>query len=635
MSAKTTEPKTHKPHKITGKELKKLKQQGCEVENPDTLLVAEGFDPDHYRNVTFRGNVTLGLTDPDHGGGHIHNSLICNYVIGDGVTIENSRLEGSLDSSYGVGCKVNVLNESGGRCVPLHPELSSQAAYIIATYRHRPDVINRLTGLIAADAEALRGTAPTVACGAHITDCPHIKDVNIGPGAVLDNCSRLVNGTIVSLPEAPAFMGPGVVAENFITSTDSRVDSHAIIHNVLVGQGSELANGFTAHDSLFFANCTFHCGEAAAVFAGPFSVSMHKSTLLIGVITSFFNAGSGANQSNHAYKLGPRHQGILLRGCKLASNSYMSLPAVIGPFSTLMGDADTHPDTATLPFSYIFAQKGKTEVSAGSTLKSIGTARDAMKWDNRDRRNPNAPRLDVVNTAVLSPYTISLITKWLNRDIPQRGYTMPRASRPKAVDYYNRAISKFVGDSLIPILSRREITDPHDAETLLVANTAEYIDWLDIGGMLITHDRMEGILTDVEKGLFTSLNALNTTLHEAAGCYYADAALYASGLVNSHYHDITDPLDRLIKAITDAREALSLDYEALDDAMKEYSDEASRGYGIANALPAYCYIAVHGTADDDPTVNALRQDIARRTQLLDSILHNLNLLRTTPSPTDE
>ena len=60
-------------------------------------------------------------------------------------------------------------------------------------------------------------------------------------------------------------------------------------------------------------------GEACAAFCGPFTVSHHKSSLLIGAMYSFYNAGSATNFSNHAYKMGPMHYGYLERGCKTAS----------------------------------------------------------------------------------------------------------------------------------------------------------------------------------------------------------------------------------------------------------------------------------------------------------------------------
>ena len=41
-----------------------------------------------------------------------------------------------------------------------------------------------------------------------------------------------------------------------------------------------LSHLFSAHDSLFFANCNCENGEAAALFGGPYTVTMHKSSLV-------------------------------------------------------------------------------------------------------------------------------------------------------------------------------------------------------------------------------------------------------------------------------------------------------------------------------------------------------------------
>lgn len=92
-------------------------------------------------------------------------------------------------------------------------------------------------------------------------------------------------------------------------------------------------------------------------FAGPFTVTHHKSTLLIAGMFSFMNAGSGSNQSNHMYKLGPIHQGALERGAKTTSDSYILWPARIGAFSLVMGRHVNHPDTSDLPFSYLIEDK--------------------------------------------------------------------------------------------------------------------------------------------------------------------------------------------------------------------------------------------------------------------------------------
>ena len=72
------------------------------------------------------------------------------------------------------------------------------------------------------------------------------------------------------------------------------------------------------------------------------------------------NAGSGSNQSNHMYKLGPIHQGIVERGGKTTSNSYILWPAQIGAFSLIMGRHYNNADTSDMPFSYLIEDKNET-----------------------------------------------------------------------------------------------------------------------------------------------------------------------------------------------------------------------------------------------------------------------------------
>ncbi|MFR3853580.1 MAG: DUF4954 family protein, partial [Odoribacter splanchnicus] len=137
--------------------------------------------------------------------------------------------------------------------------------------------------------------------------------------------------------EAPVFIGHNVMAEDFIISSGACITDGAALIRCFVGQACHLGHLFSAHDSLFFSNCQGENGEACAVFAGPYTVTMHKSSLLIAGMFSFLNAGSGSNQSNHLYKLGPIHQGIVERGSKTTSDSYLLWPAKIGAFSLIMG----------------------------------------------------------------------------------------------------------------------------------------------------------------------------------------------------------------------------------------------------------------------------------------------------------
>ena len=105
------------------------------------------------------------------------------------------------------------------------------------------------------------------------------------------------------------------------------------------------------------------------------------------------------------YKLGPVHQGVVERGSKTASDSYMLWPAKVGAFTVVMGRHYRNSDTSDLPFSYLIEHEDESILVPGVNLRSVGTVRDARKWPRRDRRkNPN--KLDYLNFKLLSPYTI-------------------------------------------------------------------------------------------------------------------------------------------------------------------------------------------------------------------------------------
>ena len=69
------------------------------------------------------------------------------------------------------------------------------------------------------------------------------------------------NGTI----GANASVGSGVVAKDFICGADTTIDEGASIERCFVGEGCIIDKGFSAVDTLIFANCEFANGEAASV----------------------------------------------------------------------------------------------------------------------------------------------------------------------------------------------------------------------------------------------------------------------------------------------------------------------------------------------------------------------------------
>lgn len=332
-------------------EIAQLEASGCTATNWNTVSVKDGFNPSCYIRVNFSGNVKLGNTRdlfvrngvPVRSGIYdatIHNceigdnvhiskigEAIANYRIGDNCYIANvNAMFATGASSFGNGCEVNVMSETGSRSLYIYEGLTSQIAYLTAMYRHNEAFTTRIKALAKEYSDRQRCATGLIESNVTIAGCGTISDTIVRTGACIEGATHLFDGTV----GRDCKVGDNVIASHFIMASQARVDSGSTIERVFVGQASSLANGFIAHDSLFFANCACECGEACAVFAGPHTVSMHKSTLLIGGMFSFFNAGSGTNESNHLYKLGPVHHGIMERGCKTASNAYITWPAHIG-----------------------------------------------------------------------------------------------------------------------------------------------------------------------------------------------------------------------------------------------------------------------------------------------------------------
>ena len=225
----------HSYRALTDRDIAALKQNGCAVENDDwtRVQVAGEFDPARIIDTHFGGQVRLGAvsgvtqTSPPKPAAIQHACIIdcvvgdhvrivnvgvhiANYQIGDGAVIENvGTLETRTGAKFGNGVEIEVLNEGGGREVILFDELSSQFAYLLCLHRYRPRLIARLRELAESAARAVHAAQGRIGAGATIRSVTELIDVHVGPAAIVNGAMSLVNGSILSCPEAPTLVGPG------------------------------------------------------------------------------------------------------------------------------------------------------------------------------------------------------------------------------------------------------------------------------------------------------------------------------------------------------------------------------------------------------------------------------------------
>ena len=136
---------------LTKNEITQLEQNGCHAQAWDMIAVSKRFDPARIKDVDFAGSVKIGafkdekdiydgITKPSG----LYHSHIQNCIIHDDVYISNvkflanyeilpdavlhniSALTVSGESSFGNGIEIEILNESGGRELPIFDKLSAE-----------------------------------------------------------------------------------------------------------------------------------------------------------------------------------------------------------------------------------------------------------------------------------------------------------------------------------------------------------------------------------------------------------------------------------------------------------------------------------------------------------------------------
>ena len=607
--------------KLAVEEISRLEARMCTAADWNDVEVADGFSTEYVYCTRFSGKVRLGRFAKEFempGGIRKHSGLyhatlhnvtvgddcyienvknyIANYEIGHDCFIENVDIifvDGP--TSFGNGVEVSVLNETGGREVMIHDHLSAHQAYFMALYRHRPDLIIALKDIVAGYVESVTSDVGLIAPHVTIVDAGYIKNVKIGEYCKIEGTGRLKNGSINSNIHAPVHVGVGVIADDFIICSGSSVEDRSTISRCFIGQSCHIGYTYSASDSLFFCNCHGDNGEACAIFAGPFTVTHHKSTLLIAGMFSFMNAGSGSNQSNHMYKLGPIHQGIMERGAKTASDSYLLWPAKVGAFSLVMGRHVSHQDTSDLPFSYLIEQQNTSYIFPGVNLRSVGTIRDAQKWPKRDGRT-DPDKLECINYNLLSPYTIQkmfnavAILKDLVRVSGETSDTysyqsakIRNSSLHKGLRFYDLAINKFLGNSLIKRLETVPDGNIDAIRARLRPDTpVGRGQWVDISGLIAPKLEIDALIEDIEAGNLTDVREINARFADIHSHYYTYEWTWAYDRIMEYYG--LDPekitVDDIIRIAEKWKESVvTLDKMVYEDARKEFSLSSMTGFG--------------------------------------------------------
>ena len=587
---------------LTFEEIETLEKNSCWAEDWNRVEVSkDGFQAKFFHRVMFYGDIRLGCCQKNveitkdffkHSGindATLRNvtvgndcliekvgNYINNYTIGDDCLISNiSVMETTEGASYGEGNLISVLNEVGDGNVILFHDLNSQFAAFMVKHFNDKDLKNAIRRLVSEEIARTNPERGTIGNNVKIVNTKEITNTVIQDDCEISGASRLSDCTILSSENASVYIGTGVICENSIISDGSSIVNSVKMQDCFVGEACQIANGFTASQSVFFANSFMANGEACAAFCGPFCASHHKSSLLIGGMFSFYNAGSGTNFSNHAYKMGPMHWGILERGTKTASGSYLLMPATIGTFSVCFGKLMHHPNTTALPFSYLIAEADKMFLVPGRNITTVGLYRDIRKWPKRDMR-PQQSQKSIVNFDWLSPFSVGEILrgKKILENLRQASgdnvssynyheYVINASSLRKGIKYYDIALRIYMG-AVLKRAHKWGFFGKPETET----GTGR---WDDLSGLLLPVSEEQRLIDDIKNGSLETIQEVIDRFCEINDNYRVYQWAWTYRLILEYYGitEITDEDDARIKNdYIEARRAWIA--EIRKDAEKEY-----------------------------------------------------------------
>lgn len=422
---------------LAAEEIRMLEVQGCTFGPNSTVEVDEDFDISLIRHTHFSGTVSIGKNVSLNHVGEIGNSWL-----GDNVTVcrVNELVSDKNITNELFNEGITVGNEAGEPNIRFSLHSNERIDWLGIHYPH----------LLSTEKEEASENPSLCTIGNHcvIKNSGVVRNVIIHSSVTVDGAAHLENGIL----HEESCIGAQVIARTFSIGPRTRVTDGAKLYHVITTNDCKIGKGFMAENCYFSHHCELFCGEACAIFAGPHTVSHHKSTLLIGGEFSFYNAGSNTNQSNHAYKLGPIHYGTLSRGSKTASGCHILWPMQTAPFTMVMGKVKTHPDLSSLPFSYVIAEGENVYVAPGVNLGTAGTFRDVSKWKQRGKSDY------IGEYDFLSPWVMQTVFKGIRilkklqqeqgtetEEYTYNGVSIRRHALLRGIDRYELAIRLFAG----------------------------------------------------------------------------------------------------------------------------------------------------------------------------------------------
>ena len=230
----------------------------------------------------------------------LHNiGHLSGYVIGQGSLISNTgEISCSAGARFGMGERLEIINENGGRSISIFRDITTGDAYLWARHRSMAGFFEDFTKEANKDVGAEPGV---IGPESVIKNCGMIHDCRIGEKAFIHECSSLDNLTILSSRAEPTELGEGIGLNHGLIGYANHITGGVRAQNFISGRNVSITNGARIGHTFIGDNSHISCAEVMNNLLFPFHEQHHNNSFLIAsTIGGQANIAAGATiGSNH------------------------------------------------------------------------------------------------------------------------------------------------------------------------------------------------------------------------------------------------------------------------------------------------------------------------------------------------
>jgi hypothetical protein len=210
-----------------------------------------------------------------------------------------------------------------------------------------------------------------------------------------------------------------------------------------------------------------------------------------------------------------------------------------------------------------------------------------------------------------------------------------KESLERGIELYQTGINKFLGNSLIKRLEKREFRTNEELQKRLRPDRQQgQGEWIDIAGLIAPKKEIDNLLDDIESGKISEIKEWSDSFAEIHKSYYDWEWTWSCQRIEEEEGIAVDSLraDDIIRIVTRWKKSvIDLDNLLYEDARKEFNLSSRTGFGIDDGeeVKKLDFEQVRGEFESNSVVAAIQEHIRNKSALGDELIDRMKRVRST------